>query len=100
MAEFSSKNGKLHIDGHEVIKGFESFTGRFWFATEKVEERKLPNGSMIDGKVVEDTIWFGFVQGLEEEWGNFSQAEIESLSPKTWEIPKKNLPFSGRRRVE
>jgi hypothetical protein len=29
---------------------------------------------------------------------HFSQAEIESLKPKTWEIPKKNLPYSGRRR--
>jgi len=39
-----------------------------------------------------------FENGFEEEWGYFSQAEIESLKPKTWEIPKKNLPYSGRRR--
>jgi hypothetical protein len=35
--------------------------------------------------------------GLEEEWGYFSQAEIERLKPFSWEIPKKNLPYSGRR---
>ncbi|MFB0562934.1 MAG: hypothetical protein ACETWM_17185 [Candidatus Lokiarchaeia archaeon] len=29
--------------------------------------------------------------------GQIPQAEIESLKPKTWEIPKKNLPYSGRR---
>jgi len=46
---------------------------------------------------VPDTIWFGLVQGVEEEWGYFSQAEIEQLKPKTGEIPKKNLPYSGRR---
>jgi len=52
---------------------------------------------MGDGKPVKDTIYFGLVQGLEEEWGYFSQVEIESLRPKTREIPKKNLPYSGRR---
>jgi len=53
---------------------------------------------MIDGREVNDVIWFGLVQGFEEEWGYFSQAEIESLGKyKIWEIPKKNLPFSGRR---
>ena len=36
-----------------------------------------------DGKAIPDTIWFGYVQSLEEEWGYFSQAEIESLRPKT-----------------
>jgi hypothetical protein len=47
---------------------------------------------------VPDTIYYGLVQGFEEEWGYFSQAEIERLEPKTWKIPKKNLPYSGRRR--
>ena len=93
MAEFQEKDGKLFIDGKEVLKGFESMTGWFWFATEKIQEQE----SVIDGKAVKDTIWFGYVQGLEEEWGDFSQAEIESLKPKTWEIPKRNLPWSGRR---
>jgi hypothetical protein len=30
---------------------------------------------------------------------HFSQAEIERLRPKTWEIPKKNLPYAGRRKT-
>jgi hypothetical protein len=93
MAKFEDKEGKLYIDGKEVLKGWESFSGWYWFATEKVQEQE----SIIDGKPVKDTIWFGYVQGLEEEWGDFSQAEIESLKPKTWEIPKRNLPWSGRR---
>jgi hypothetical protein len=37
------------------------------------------------------------MQGLEEEWGDFSLAELENLKPKVWEIPKKNLWYSGRR---
>lgn len=63
-------------------------------ATEKVGEQT----SIINGKPVKDIIYFGFVQGFEEEWGNFSLAELESLTPKVWEIPKKNLPYSGRQR--
>jgi len=34
-----------------------------------------------NGKEVPDTIWFGYVQGLDEEWGYFSQAEIEIRLP-------------------
>jgi hypothetical protein len=93
MAEFQERDGRLFIDGKEVLKGWESFTGWFWFATEKVQEQE----SLIEGKYVKDTIWFGFVQGFEEEWGDFNQAEIESLKPWAWEIPKRNLPWSGRR---
>jgi hypothetical protein len=32
-----------------------------------------------------------------EEWRCFSQAEIERLKPKTWEIRKKDLLYAGRR---
>jgi len=95
MAKFESKGKELYINGKKVLRGWESFSGWYWFAIEKDREQISDLG---DGKPVPDTIWFGYVQGLEEEWGYFSQAEIESLRPKTWEIPKKNLPYSGRRR--
>jgi hypothetical protein len=95
MAEFKEKDGKLFIDGKEVLKGFESYSGWFWFATEKVCEQISDLGD--GGEGTPDTIWYGFVQGFESEWGEFSQAEIESLKPKTWEIPKKDLIHSGRR---
>lgn len=93
MAKFQEKDGKLFINGKEVLKGWESLHAWFWFATEKVEERE----SIINGKAVPDTIWFGYVQGLEEEWGCFSQAELENLKPQIWELPKKALVWSGRR---
>lgn len=96
MAKFECIKDELYIDGKKVLKGWESFSGWYWFATEKVREQK----SLIDDKPTKDTIWFGFVQGFEEEWGNFSQAEIESLAPKTWEIPKENLCDSGRRKIK
>ncbi|MBU1613659.1 hypothetical protein KKC87_04530 [Patescibacteria group bacterium] len=89
-AKFESKGNKLFIDGKKVLKGWESFNGWYWFATEKEDEGETEFGN--------DTIWFGFVQGHEEEWGSFSQGEIESLGKmKVWEIPQKALPYSGRR---
>lgn len=92
-AIFESQNNDLYIDGKRVLKGWESYSGWYWFATEKIREQI----SLINDKEIKDTIWFGYVQGIVEEWGYFSQAEIESLSPKTWLIPQENLPFSGRR---
>jgi len=68
-AKFEVRDGELFIDGKKVLKAWESFNGWFWFAVEKVREQI----SIIDGKEVKDTIWFGFVQGFEEEWGYFSQ---------------------------
>ena len=34
----SNKNGKLYAGNKEVIKGYESFSGWYWFATEIEEE--------------------------------------------------------------
>ena len=95
MAEFVSKGDDLYIDGKKVLKAYESFSGWYWFATEIVQKQD----SLIDGRVhKDDTIYFGLVQGFEEEWGDFSKAELDSLKPKVWEIPKKDLGYSGRRR--
>jgi len=93
MAKFTTDGKDLFIDGKKVLKAWESFTGWYWFATEKACDQV----SLIEGEGVNDTIWFGFVQGLEEEWGYFSQAEIEGLGSKAWAIPAKNLHYSGRR---
>lgn len=95
MAKFESKGKDLYIDGKKVLRGWESWNGWYWFATEIDRDQVCILG---DSREVSDTIYFGFVQGLEEEWRYFSKAEIESLKPKTWEISKKNLPYSGRRR--
>jgi len=94
LANFETRNNDLYINGHKVIRGWESFNGWYWFATEKSGEQL---SDFEDGKPTKDTIWYGYVQGLDEEWGYFSQAEIERLRPKTWEIRKHDLPYSGRR---
>ncbi len=94
---FYSKDGTLYIDGYKVLKGWESFTGWYWFATRFVQKQ---DSDMGDGNVIkDDTIWYGFVQGLEEEWGDFSQGEIER-NWQTWPIKKGDLPHAGRRPKE
>ncbi len=86
-----------------ILKGWESYSGWYWFGIEKLEER-IPTseggegGSDLgDGKEVRDTIWFGLVQGFENELGSFSQGEIEAAAPKTWEIKQEDMPSAGRR---
>ena len=100
MAEFKVVGEDLHIDGKKVLKAWESFSGWYWFGTEIVEERKVGvdgGGSMMaDGTEVDDTIWYGYVQGFDEEWGTFSEAEIRSMPNHVWPIPKANLPYAGR----
>lgn len=94
LNRLENRNGELYANGLKVLRGWESFSGWYWFATEKVRTQD----SVICGKVFRgDTIWFGLVQGFEEEWGEFSQAELESLSPRVWELPRRALPWSGRR---
>ena len=94
MAKFETDGKNLYIDGKKVLRAWESWNGWYWFAMEKVGEQMSDLG---DGRPVKDTIYFGLVQGFEEEWGYFSQAEIGRLRPKTWEIPKKDLLYAGRR---
>ena len=63
-----------------------------WFVTEMVQKQD----PLLNVKVYNnDTIYYGLVQGLEEEWGDFSKAELECLKPKVLEIAKKDLVFSG-----
>lgn len=92
---FQTIKEELWINGQRILKGWESFSGWYWFGVERIRKQD----SIINGKVVkDDQIWYGFVQGLEEEWGEFSQGEIESLGKyKVWPIPKKSLIHSGRR---
>jgi len=94
MAKFTEKDDKLYIDGKKVLKGWESFSGWYWFAT----ELDRTQDSVINGKTYKnDKIWFGYVQGQEEEWGYFSEAELKSLGNRVWKLPSKSLSYSGRR---
>jgi hypothetical protein len=94
VPKFEAKGKDLYINGHKVIKAYESYSGWYWFAVEEVQTQDtvLSDGSVAMG----DTIYYGLVQGYVEEWGDFSKSELESLKPKVWEISKRHLPYSGR----
>ena len=64
----------------KVLKGWESFTGWYWFSFEEVEPG----------------FHFGLVQGIEDELGYFSEAELNKI-PTIWRIKKTDLPYAGRR---
>jgi hypothetical protein len=71
--------------GKKVVKGWESFSGWYWFAVEQ------------DGTHEGKPRYFGYVQGSGSEWGYFTEAELDSLGPRVWKIKPGDLPISGRR---
>jgi hypothetical protein len=84
----STRDGKLFAGDKEVIKGYESFSGWYWFATE-----------LTDDDYMGHPLYFGYVQGFENEWGSFWMGELQPLidSMKVWEIKPQDLPHAGRR---
>lgn len=81
-----TKMGKLFLTSKYmdrdalVLKGWESMSGWYWFATE----------------LNDDGVHFGFVQGFEEELGYFSEKELASIKT-IWPIKDIDLPHAGRR---
>ncbi len=86
---FEEKDDGLYITSpydakktpHKVTKGWESFSGWYWFAFEE----ESPG------------IYYGLVQGFEEELGCFSERELNANRNLIWEINKRDLPYAGRR---
>ena len=60
----------------KVVDVYESFSGWYWFITEKLEK----------------DVWFGLVRGFELEWGDIYVPELEEQIRKgtVWKVPKKN----------
>ena len=86
MTKLETRDDGLYIGDKKVIKGWESYSGWYWFATEL--EQKDYGGSPL---------WFGYVQGFANEWGTFSQDELEAQGWRVWEIKDIDLPHAGRR---
>ena len=96
MPKFGSREGDLYIDGRKVIKGYQSVTGWYWFA---VEDAGIQDTVVNDQLIENDQIYYGLVQGEEEEWGNFSEGRLKGLEQQGWvrELSKDELPSAGRR---
>lgn len=60
----------------EVLEIWESYSGWYWYITEK--DKEDPNYA------------FGLVRGLETEWGSIWLPELEQLKNKVWKVDKKN----------
>ena len=88
MNKLETREDGLYIGDKKVIKGFESFSGWYWFATELEQEDYGGH-----------PLWYGFVQGFANEWGSFWQGELNPLIEhgKIWEIKEIDLPYAGRR---
>ena len=84
----STRDGKLFAGDKEVIKGYESFSGWYWFATE-----------LEDVDYMGHPLYFGYFQGFEREWGSFWMGELQPLidNMRGWEIKPQDLPHAGRR---
>jgi hypothetical protein len=88
MNKLETREDGLYIGKKKVLKGWESFSGWYWFATEL--EQKDYGGHPL---------WFGFVQGFENEWGSFWEGELIPLieQGRVWRIKTIDLPHAGRR---
>ena len=75
-------------DPIEVIRGYESFDGQYWFVTEN------PDIEISDGFNHES---FGFIQGhYGWEWG-FIHEQYLTQQKNIWRIKDKDLPIAGKR---
>ena len=88
MNKIETKSDGMYINEKKVIKGWESYSGWYWFAVSLEEEDYGGH-----------PLWFGFVQGFENEWGTFWQGELQPLIDEghVWEINEEDLPHAGRR---
>lgn len=65
----------------EIKEVYESFSGWYWFITEKYGQ---------DGSDLMEGYAYGLVIGNEAEWGDVYLPELESLKPRVWKVPKMN----------
>src|SRR6266705_3556803 len=74
-------------DAMVYAKFFTPWTGWTWFVTEGSQEE-------------DDFIFFGYVIGLEAEWGHFSLNELESIRGPGGLTIERDLYFTPKRTSE
>jgi len=71
-----NRYGKKGTELVPILEMWESYSGWYWFITEYADKK--------------DPDWcFGFVVGLEDEWGYIDKSELRSLRG-VWKVPYKN----------
>ena len=84
-------DNSMKINGKNVIKIWESFSGWYWYA---IEDQGSYTGVGMDGKNVQAHAWYGYVQGMENEWGTWDSNELERAG--VWTVPKSNWGWTGK----
>ena len=84
-------DGSMKIDGKNVIKIWESFSGWYWYA---IEDQGSYTGVDQNGDDIQAHAWYGYVQGMENEWGTWDSNELERAG--VWTVPKSNWGWTGR----
>ena len=84
-------NSSMKIDGKNIIKIWESFSGWYWYA---IEDQGSYTGIGADGNEVQAHAWYGYVQGMENEWGTWDSNELERAG--VWTVPKSNWGWTGK----
>ena len=82
-------------DPQVAIKYFSPFTGWTWYATEGsvilADGNEISGLEFVDGKfpdtMLQDVIFFGYVEGVECEWGSFGLNELEGVTRMNGKLP-------------
>ena len=77
--EFTTKDGIECIGGYEIKEAWESMSGWYWIATKKESK----------------DIWYGYVQGFENEWGTWYDSDMKTNDIS--EIPMDNWGIAFKR---
>ena len=48
MAKFESRENELYIDGKKVLRAWESWSGWYWFATEKAGDQNRIKQALLE----------------------------------------------------
>jgi len=99
FGELLTIDGKLfvksHLDCHsdfgpfEVLRGYESFDGRYWFVTENPDIDENDSEFNIES--------FGFIQGhYGWEWGYIHEEYLKQRK-NIWRIKDRDLAIAGKR---
>lgn len=81
-----------------IVKFFAPWSGWTWYVTEGCPIKKLPDGTYEVAPASECDSWlfFGYVEGLENEMGYFTLYELESITGPFGLKIERDMYFTGK----